>query len=327
VAEERAKASKPRVLEAGTKGGRALVLVPVLVAGLVGALVMPRSAVPEAVPLPMVDGAEIKRIVAQDRELAARARLEALPGEVRTLGSAIRDFNLLEARGGDDVEVAAARRALDDATLLALSKGLAFVVQLRALQLDGFLSAVKDFEGSGTESEELKALGGSFIRRMRFAGWCDESNHVLLDDTQRRAAFKATWSGLINLESRPELRLAHDETRALYALYIQHPHAPEAMRVQLETARKSARDARACAEIAQRETNAIEEWRLEKVRKLGQLDPTYPTAYAIGVVHFRRAQYPAATEAFRTWLQQHPSGPYALRARNYLKASIEAAAY
>src|SRR5262249_54842532 len=273
----------PRVLEAGTKGGRALVLVPVLVAGLVGALVMPRSALPEAVPLPMVDGAEIKRIVARDRELAGRARRAPLSGEARSLGSAIRAFNVLEARGADDVEIAAARRALDELTLLALSKGIDGVAQLRALQLDGFLSAVKDFEATGVETEELKALGGSFIRRMRFAGWCDDTNHVVLDDAQRRAAFKATWSGLINMESRPELRLEHDETRALYALYIAHPHAPEALRAQIEAARKNASDARACADVAQRETSAIEDWRLEKVRKLGQLDPTYPTAYALGV--------------------------------------------
>jgi hypothetical protein len=301
--------------------------VPLLVAGLVGTLVMPRAAQPEAVPLPTIDGRELARIAASDTELARGARKDPLPGEVRALGSAVREFNVREARSADDVEMNEARRALDEATVLALTKGAAQLVALRAVQLDGFLVEVRRYEQTGVETDELKALGGSFLRRMRYAGWLDDNNRIVLDEWQRRAAFKATWSALISQESRAELRLSSDETRALYVLYLEHPHAPEAFRAQDEAARKTAKDARTCADIAQRETNAVEEWRLDKVRKLGQLDPSYPTAYAVGVVQFRRAHYPAAAEAFRTWLEQHPSGPYGLRARNYLKASIEAAAF
>jgi hypothetical protein len=322
VAEARAK-----LLETGTSGGRALLLVPLLVATLVGTLVMPRAGPPDAVPLPTFDGKELARIAARDAELAGGARREVLPGEVRALGSAIREFNVREARGADENAIAEARRALDEATTVALTKGVDALTELRAVQLEGFLAEVRRYEESGTESEELQALGGSFVRRMRSAGWCDEGRHFVLDDPQRRAAFKATWAALINQDARPELRLGLDETRALYTLYIQHPHAPEAVRAQLESARKAAKDERACAAIAARETSAVEEWRLDKLRKLGQIDPSYPTGYAIGVAQFRRAQYATAADAFRSWLQQNPNGPYALRARAYLKASVEAAAF
>jgi hypothetical protein len=301
--------------------------VPLVVATLVGALMVPRSGPPDATPLPMIDGRELARIVAHDDELAAHARREQLPGEVRALGSAIREFNIGEARGAEETAIAQTRRALDEATSLAVTKGIGALVELRALQLDEFLAEVRRFEQTGKESDELLALGGSFVLRMRLAGWCDDQNQIALDDSQRRAAFKATWAALINQEARPELRLALDETRALYTLYLQHPHASEALRVQLESARRAAKDPRACADLALQEVHAIEDWRLDKIRKLGQLDPTYPSAYAIGITHFRRSQYPAAAEAFRTWLHEHPSGPYALRARNYLKASVEAAAY
>ena len=162
---------------------------------------------------------------------------------------------------------------------------------------------------------------------MRLAGWCDAKNKLVLDEAQRRVAFKATWNATLGFDGLPELQLTLDESRVLYTLFLQHPHAPEPIREQLESAREVATDAKTCAELAAREAAAIEGWRLDKVKKLGALDATYPTQYAVGVVQFRRQQFPAAAEAFRTWLSVHPDGPWALRARNYLKASVEAAAF
>src|SRR5262249_19325488 len=163
-----------------------------LVAGILGTLVMPRSAPPDGIPLPAIDGRELARIAAHDKELAERARRASLPGEVRALGSAIREFNLREARGADDAAIGEARRALDEAITVAVTKGGEALAGLRAVQLEGFLAEVKEFETTGKESEELQALGGSFVRRMRYAGWCDDRNRIVLDVPQRRVAFKAT---------------------------------------------------------------------------------------------------------------------------------------
>jgi TolA-binding protein len=54
------------------------------------------------------------------------------------------------------------------------------------------------------------------------------------------------------------------------------------------------------------------------------LDPTYPAAYALGIAHFRRGAYPASAQAFRDWVDAHPEGPYALRAKNFLRAALAA---
>jgi hypothetical protein len=131
----------------------------------------------------------------------------------------------------------------------------------------------------------------------------------------------------LNLDGHPELRASLDETRALYALYLAHAHAPEGLREQVRSARAKPTAPRVCAELAGREEAAISQYRLDKLKKLGALDPGYPLAYAVGIEQYRRGNHPAAAEAFRNWLEAHPSGPYALRARNYLKASIEAASF
>lgn len=325
MSEERASSGEKIALSGG--GGRALALIPVLVALLVGALVMPRSAVPDAIPMPMVDGRVLARVESRDRELAAEVNREPLPSAVRALGSAIREFNLGQAHSKDDSDVGKARDEINKALAPALEAGVDKLIALRAWQAEAFLAEVRRFEATGQESDELASLGGPFVKRMRLAGWCDEKNRLVLDDAQRRVAFKATWNAVIGLEGRPDLQPSLDETRALYVLYLQHPHAAEPIREQLASARLNAKDPKQCAELEAREANAVEVWRLEKIRKLGALDTSYPLDYALGVANFRRGQFPAAAESFRTWLKSHPDGAWSLRARNYMKAAVEAAAY
>jgi TolA-binding protein len=74
------------------------------------------------------------------------------------------------------------------------------------------------------------------------------------------------------------------------------------------------------------EAMAAEGWRLDKVRRIGALDPAYPTAYAVGVAHYRHKDYEAAVESFRDWIDAHPNGPWTLRARNYIRAALERSA-
>jgi TolA-binding protein len=96
------------------------------------------------------------------------------------------------------------------------------------------------------------------------------------------------------------------------------------MRDALEAARRGARDATACTAIAEAERAAIESWRLERIARLAQIDPSYPTEYARGVVSYRRGDFGASAQAFRAWLRDHPDGPLALRAQNYLRAAANA---
>jgi TolA-binding protein len=120
------------------------------------------------------------------------------------------------------------------------------------------------------------------------------------------------------------MALALDEQRAVYAFYLSHPRPPKAMREALESARRGARDTNACTAIAEAERVATESWRLERITRLAAIDPSYPAEYARGVASYRRGDFGASARAFRAWLRDHPDGPLALRAQNYLRAAANA---
>ena len=138
------------------------------------------------------------------------------------------------------------------------------------------------FERTGTESAELHALGGPFVRRMREVGWCSE-HACSFDDEALRAMFRLAWNGLLHLE-RPPFAPTTDEQRALYAFYLRHPHAPETPRKRIDEARASARTERACAALVEAEAIAAEGWRIEKVKRLALARSGVPGGdYALGV--------------------------------------------
>ena len=89
-------------------------------------------------------------------------------------------------------------------------------------------------------------------------------------------------------------------------------------------ARTNAKDKVTCDALEAGENLAAEAWRLDKINKLGAIDPAYPLAYAQGVAQFRLGHFEASVEAFEAWVKEHPDGAYVLRARNYLRAALEA---
>ena len=66
-----------------------------------------------------------------------------------------------------------ARAAVDVALVDAAAGGDEPLLRLRAVQLEDFLEALRRFESTGEETDELSALGGGFVRSMKIAGWCD----------------------------------------------------------------------------------------------------------------------------------------------------------
>lgn len=300
-----------------------LALVPVAVALVLGVLLVPRSAEPEGVPLPLADAAALARTAAADHALAEKARREPLSGAVRALGSAVRAFHVLEAHDAEARELYEARSAVDEALVDALRGGTEPLIELRALQLEGFLDEVRRFEASGSQSDELAALAGAFVRSMTLEGWV-QGRRVVADDGALRALYKTMWNGFLGPEARAEFGLTLDEQRALYAFYLSHPHPSRAMRDAIEAARRGARSAKDCEALQQAERAAVESWRLEHIERLRTIDPSYPADYARGVASYGRGDYVASAKAFRTWLMAHPDGPLALRAKNYLRASVAA---
>jgi len=269
--------------------------------------------------VPIPDAGGLARQAAADRDLAEHARRETLPGSVRVLGSALRAYHTLEI--GDDLrEIAAARTAVDEALILAMKGGDEPLLKLRAVQLEGFLEEVRRFESTGVESPELTALAGGFVESMRSEGWCD-GRSLAAEPGARSAMFKHMWNAFLGFDARPAFAPSLDEERALYALYLTRPHVSPKVRASLDARRRGARDERDCHDVEAAESKALARWTLDKVARFGAIDPAYPAGYARGVATFRTGDYVGAASLFREWLNDHPDGSFALRARTYLRAS------
>ena len=297
-----------------------LALVPMGAALALGVLLLPRAAEPDAVPLPIPHASELAREAAADRDRAAAARRQPLPGAVRALGSAIRDFHRLELQRDDRV-IVKARSAVDTALVEALPGGSEPLLRLRAVQLEEFLDEVHAFEKSGTESPELTELAGTFVKAMTDEGWC-EGHTIVAGDAALIAMFKQMWNTFLNLDGNKAFDLSLDERRALYALYLDHALPAQAAREALDSARRGAHDVRACEAVAQAETAAVESRRLERIARLATFDPEYPAAYARGVSNLRRHKFGLAADAFRVWLRDHPDGPLTLRAHSFRRRAL-----
>lgn len=308
------------------KGGRWLALVPVACAAVVLLLTMPRATLPESIPLPRVDVRVLAEIARADDERAAAAEADRLPTDVLAVGSAIRAFNGVEARGGDEVARADARRHID-AAVRELAGRSGFEEELRALravQLRRFLDAIARWERSGDTGDDFEELARVFIERATDAGWV-VGRRVVLTDTERRVAFKTVWNALVGAGANPSFALTLDEQRALHVLYIRHPHPSDSSRFALAAERRAATTPEACAKVNAETHRQAELWRADKIRRLGAIDPSYPTSYALGVAYYRAGRYELSAEAFTAFLDDRPDGAYALRARNHLEAALAAA--
>lgn len=296
-----------------------LAAVPIGVAVVLGMMLLPRRGVPEAVPVPIPDGRELERSATRDRDLAEEARREPLPGTVRALGSAIRAYHVIEA-GGEARDLGKARSDVDAALADARAAGDDALLRLRAVEVESFLEELRRFESTGVESEEIAALSGAFVHSMRSAGWC-EGHTLVPDESALRAMFKQMWNAFLGVEAMPAFALSLDEQRALYSLFLSHPHPSPRMRESIDQARRGAHDPRACQAVALAERAATEAWRIERIGRLVSIDPSYPAAYAHGVASFRRGDYTAAARDFQAWLSAHPDGELALRAQSFLRAA------
>jgi len=307
-----------------------LSLVPIGIALVLGLLLAPRHPEPEGIPLPIADPRGIESAMTPDRALAEAGRREPLSGAIRALGSAIRDFHTLEAEPQSDLRgLGQARHGVDVALVDAMPLGVEPLRRLRALQLEGFLAETRQFSETGQQSPEFKALAGGFVRSMTSEGWC-EGHTLAADPLVLRAMFKQMWNAFLGLDARDAspvaaaLALSLDEERTLYAFYLSHPHPSRAAREAIASARDTATDAKACRALRATEEAAIDSWRLDHIARIAALDPAYPADYARGVARFGRGEYRASAAAFQKWLDDHPDGPLALRAQNYLRAAAEA---
>jgi hypothetical protein len=308
---------------AGKKGGMGrhfegwevgLVAIVIALAGVL--LAVPLSVAPRDVPLPLVDGTRLSAELAREDELAASV-VPALASELgnpsqgtalydlRAFGEAFRGYGRAEV--SDDVyAIVRARQKMLESLAKARALGDDKVIGLRAYQKHLFLAEVERWENSKRPSEDLAELGGNFVGSVERAGWI-ENGALAMNASLRGIFFKRRWNEVTGL-TEPPFALSLDEQRAFYAFLLDRPFIE---------GRESMKAADAC--------RAADAWRLRKVEELGRVDPAYPYALARGVLFYRLARYPAAVQAFRDHLSSSTDGRYALRARNYLLASLERA--
>jgi hypothetical protein len=264
---------------------------------LLGTLLgLPLPVEPKEIPLPRVDRAGFARDTERFRVAAHRARRESLPFAVRAVGEAYRAVGRAEAAGNrPDFGATTARlRQLTRAALI--EHGASAILSLRSVQTELFLRAVARWEATGATSLELDELGGQFAQRAR-AAWLDESGRLGADAHELASVFIVRWTGLAGALEDDAL----EPTLNTWRLYF---------RFQLETGTQGV------------EPDARAQFELETVRALGRRDPKYPLSFALGVLAFRLGNYADAQAAFRAHLSDHPSGPWALRARNHLAAAL-----
>ncbi|MFO7179840.1 MAG: hypothetical protein DIU78_014165 [Pseudomonadota bacterium] len=275
--------------------GVALVSVGLAVVSVWVAL--PRPVTPgDPLPLPAMDRRRQALERAADHERARAAREQPLPYAVRLVGELVRRHGAAIATG-DSATAALVRDDLADARRKALAAhGPEPLARLRAVQTELFLAALETYERTGERSVELDELAGNFVATGRRAGWIDESHRVLLTRDDLFVLYRLRWTDLVGALDHPVLGPTLADVRAYYAVLLRHP----------EGASPRARDAHRLASIA----------------ALSRRDPDFPADFARGVLLYRLGEPARAVEAFRRHLATRPDGPWSLRARNYLLASL-----
>ncbi|HEU5075294.1 MAG TPA: hypothetical protein VFU02_13985, partial [Polyangiaceae bacterium] len=133
--------------------GWQLGLLSLCIAGLALALALPRRAEPSDLPVPMLDPASVADILRDQNERAQRVRETPLPFEVRAVGEALRGFSA--ASFTLDADPASAGDALARVAARALAQhGKEALLDLRAIQTELFLTALRRWEGGAPASHE-----------------------------------------------------------------------------------------------------------------------------------------------------------------------------
>ncbi len=298
----------------------------IFVAGVSAWLAVPRPVPPTELPEPMIEPRELDRVARADDALADAAERERLDTDVRAVGSAVIAYNLAEVARDDD-RVAVALNDIAEAVRRALPLGEEGLARLRAHHLRSFLLELHRWESTGVESDALHELGGRFVENARHDHWI-EGGRLLADESVRGALFKMRWNKVTLAHGSFELTPI--ERRAFLRFLLLHPPReaiPVPSRLRPAPVPRPAGSSQADILRAgeQRAAFQADEYRLGKIPELGSLDPDYPAALARGVVLYRMRSYHNAVEAFRKHLDEHPDGPYAIRAQNYLQAALEAA--
>jgi len=296
----------------------------VALAGIVALLAVPRSVEPHELPLPSVDALQLRRIEQADDEAARAIVRSPLDVDVRAVGSLLRAFGKADATR-DDAMLVQLRSRLTSAVIVARMQGDAPLVHLRAFQTHAFLREVRRFVATGEVSSDLVELGGSFADLLIRNDWCVGSTPCVMrmGEHAQRAIFKRRWNEISGVAGG-SFDLTLDEQRAFYEFLLRYP-PPKADQTSASGGHRGFGAKGAAGDPKPQMFNQAVDgpYLLRKVDELSAIDPEYPRQFARGVIQFRTGDFRRAAESFALHLEVSPDGPWAIRAQNHLRASLE----
>jgi hypothetical protein len=225
----------------------------------------------------------------EDRRAQARA---GLPLAVRSVGEAFRRFAAASfaRRAEPTLQRDHLRRMTQAALVQSGSDGL---LLLRAVQTELFVAAMQARSDS-EPTPDRTSLGGSMFNLGRKRGWFAPSPTAASRE-ELETLFRIYWADALELRA-PPFAPTLNEWRVYYRFLLAQPIRSGADRDQ---------------DLA---------LQLGYVAALARHDLDYPAHLARGVLLFQRGAVAEAAAEFVVHLQQHPDGPWALRAKNYLAA-------
>ncbi len=256
---------------------------------------LPGPVEPAEVPFPTLEAALLEAQLAERQRLRTGARAHRLPLSVRAVGELVRRAGRAEAARDADGLSALKLRLRRQVSAVRTESQVERLLELRELQTELFESAVSQWDGSEEVPSELLELGGGFAQHMQaFIA----AERVSLVPMEIAAAFRLRWTELTGLSRDSAFAATANEQRL---------NARLRLRIAALTPEPSQGPAL-----------------LRTIETLSQLDATYPASFARGVVYYQSRSFKEAFDAFKAHLDEHPDGPWTLRAQNHALASAQA---
>lgn len=262
---------------------------------VVGVLIVtPRPTRPHVLPLPDIDRAYAVRLEKAERARAQRVRDGSLPIEIRGVGEQLRRIGALLAKSST-VESSLLADFHQEVAGLAEER-LEELLDLRALQTELFMQAVRRLEQSGSSDRDLLELGGPFAKIAQSA-WLN-GGKLLIPEDDLRLMYRIHWGKVTGLTGRPRVGPNLEELRRYYSTLLRFPRAPK----EDDFGRSNER--------------------LSYVKALGQVDAHYPSRLTEGMLYLQLGRPVLAARAFEEFLTRHPQGPWVRIAQNQLQQSM-----
>jgi hypothetical protein len=263
--------------------GWALVLPSVGLALVAAMIALPRGVEPKWVPEPVVHPRELALQLRRTAGLAAQARTRPLPFALRELGEIYRRLGRTQYETAKPLAAIELEAWRSRVRTVQASVGSRPVLQLRALQCELLVAAIRHWQSSGVVGEDLVELGGDLVRVVQGSRWP-------LSEAEHWALSLKRWTSLAGLSKHDEFNVGRDVELTQLHYFYEHP------------------------------ANGDDpfETRIRILKRYGDLDPTYPLDYGLGVLLALNGRIDGAVTFFARQLEQRRNAAFSLRARNHL---------